>query len=40
MAKKTIAEEIGELAQQFEKLAQDLFSVTRPLQLFDYENGV
>jgi hypothetical protein len=40
MAKKTIAEEIGEFAQQFETLAHDLFSVTRPLQLFDYENGV
>jgi hypothetical protein len=40
MAKKTIAQEIGELAQQFERLAHNLFSVTRPLQLFDYENGV
>ncbi|WP_157597976.1 MULTISPECIES: hypothetical protein [unclassified Rhizobacter] len=40
MAKRTIGEEISELSQQFEKLARDLFSITRPLQLFDYENGV
>jgi hypothetical protein len=40
MVKKTIAEEIGDLTQQFETLTRDLFTVTRSLQLFDYDNGV
>jgi hypothetical protein len=40
MAKNIISEEIGELAESFEALAHGLFTKTRVLKIFDYENGV
>lgn len=40
MARRSIQEEIAELAQQFEQTSDGLVSVTKPLSTFEYENGV